>query len=550
MRLVVEEPGKLGRDFSVESDAVRIGRRADNDIVLDDDQVSGSHAEIRFAEGRWRLKDLHSTNGMFLNGSRVQSGVLRDGDEVRVGQTRLTVKDVEAVHVPGRKPGDTTLEEDMDRISAEMESVGEQLTMLGKGKRPDDTQIVTLREFPRPAGVAAVTDEMLIAAGRAYRRLNALYTACRVAVSDFELTKRLEQIMDAVMEVTDADRGFLMLRDEASGEMIACVARAMGSDIAEGSPSMSVANRAAEIGEPVLVADTMADTQLRDRQSIITQHIRSAMCVPLLVENRVLGSVYVDARRPGIAFTQEDLEMFGAVAAQSAMVIENSRLYEENIELETKRTHLQRYLSPSVVEEIIDRPEMVELGGSKRQLTAMFCDIRGFTRLTEQVAPDELVSLLNEHFTAMTDIVFEHEGTLDKYIGDEIMAVFGSPLPSRDDAIRATCAAIDMQAHLEHMRVERRRVGRPEFDVGIGLATGEAIAGNVGSPTCMGFTAIGDSVNTARRLCGRAEAGEILICERTYKYVAEIIEAECLGPLELKGKQESVVAYRVIGRQR
>jgi len=549
IKLTIIEPGRPRREFANESGTVNIGRRPDNDIVLLDDMVSGSHAEVRFAEGQWTVKDLRSTNGLFVNDARVQSAVLKDGDEIVVGRTRIVVERAGLPGAPDGKSGDTTLQDDMKRIAAEMESVGEHLSIIGKQQPDAGTHIETLQNFARPAGVATEPDAALRAAGRAYRRLNALYVACRVAATaEFDLTRRLEEIMDAVMQVTEADRGFLMLRDDQTGAMTACVARAMGGDMADGSPSMSVANRAAESGEPVLVADTMADMQLRERQSIIAQNIHSAMCVPLLAERGgTLGSIYVDARRAGMTFTEDDLEMFAAVAAQSAMVIENSRLYEKNIELETKRTHLQRYLSPSVVEEIIDRPEMVELGGTKRRLTALFCDIRGFTRLTEQLAPDELVALLNEYFTAMTDIVFEHEGTLDKYIGDEIMAVFGSPLPSRDDAVRATLTAIEMQARLVEMRTEWRRQGRPELEVGVGLSTGDAIAGNIGSPTCMGFTAIGDSVNTARRLCSRAEAGQILVCEKTYKDVEQDVQADCLGSLQLKGKQESVVVYAILG---
>ena len=547
MKLIIVEPGVARREFHCESSTVNIGRRPDSDIVLVDDMVSGSHVELRFADGQWLIKDLRSTNGVFVNESRVQTAVLHDNDEILVGKTGITVEDTDSVQRSGGRAGDTTLRDDIERIAAEMESVGQQLSMIGKKPADAGTQIEALADFVRPAGVGdSQPEEALLAAGRAYRRLNALYVACRVASSDFDLMERLEAIMDAVMQVTEADRGFLMLRDEATGEMTACVARAMGGDIGDGSPSMSVANRAAETGEPVLAADTMADVNLRDQQSIVAQHIRSAMCVPLVAEHRVLGSVYVDARRPGIAFTQDDLELFAAVAAQSAMVIENSRLYEKNIELETKRSHLQRYLSPSIVEQIIARPEMVELGGTKRWLTTMFCDIRGFTLLTEQLVPDELVHLLNEYFTAMTEIIFEHDGTLDKYIGDEIMAVFGSPVRSKEEAERAVHTAVDMLAHLDEMRGEWRRQGKPELQVGIGIATGEAIAGNIGSPSCMGFTAIGDSVNTARRLCGIAEPNQIIICETTYNEIVAEIEAECLGPLKLKGKQESVTAHSVL----
>ncbi|MCD6287738.1 MAG: FHA domain-containing protein [Candidatus Hydrogenedentes bacterium] len=555
MKFTIVEPGRPRRVYTAATGSLKIGRRQDGEVVLFDNQVSGRHAELICDDDRWEIRDLGSLNGTFVNGKRIVSKYVRPGDEIRLGMTRLIIDDIE---VPHKRKTESSLEDDIDRIASEMEEVGNHLSMIGRKPGENRKQIASLQRIARPAGVTIagpadstrIADEVLVKTGQAYRRLQALYEACKVAVSNFDLMDRLEQIMDGVMKITEADRGFLMLRDEETGAMTACVTRAMSAEAEVGSPSMSIANRAAESGEPVLVVDAMADEQLRGSESIIIQHIKSAMCVPLKVENRILGSVYVDARRAGTAFNQEDLEIFSAVATQSAIVIENSRLYEKTIELETKRSHLQRYLSPSVVEEILNHPDEVELGGTKRQLTAMFCDIRGFTGLSEQIEADQVVALLNEYFSAMTEILFKHKGTLDKYIGDEIMGLFGSPITADDDAVRAVRAAVEMQDRLAEMRELWRRDGRPPIEVGIGLATGEAVAGNVGSPSCMGFTAIGNSVNTARRLCGRAEPNQIFICEKTYEKVASEVDAECLGPLALKGKAETIVTYLVHGLKR
>jgi adenylate cyclase len=293
------------------------------------------------------------------------------------------------------------------------------------------------------------------------------------------------------------------------------------------------------------MADRDSDAQLGGRESIIRQQIRSAMCVPLQVEDRILGAIYVDTRSTEVAFSQEDLELFLSLAAQSAMAIDNVRLYERMVETEKKRANLGRFLSPSIVEQIMKEDTVLVLGGNKLTVTTMFCDVRGFTSIAERIAPTDLVDMLNEHFTAMTAIIFELEGTLDKYIGDEIMAVFGSPVTKGEDALRCVKAALMMQAKNDELNEKRVVAGKPIFELGIGVATGEVIAGYMGSPDRMEFTVIGDRVNTARRLCSIAEPGQVIISQATYEEAKDFVRARPIGTVVLKGKEEPVHAFEV-----
>jgi adenylate cyclase len=176
----------------------------------------------------------------------------------------------------------------------------------------------------------------------------------------------------------------------------------------------------------------------------------------------------------------------------------------------------------------------------------MFCDIRGSTTLGERLTPAELVDVLNEHFTAMTEIIFQYQGTLDKYIGDEIMVVFGSPITSPDDAQRAVRAALAMQTRNAELNQAREVEGRPTLDIGIGMNTGDAIAGLIGSPDRLEFTVIGDSVNTAKRFCDLAGPGQVVVGQSTFDHVQQSIEARQMGSILLKGKGMPVHAYEVV----
>ena len=401
------------------------------------------------------------------------------------------------------------------------------------------------------AGAEAPTEQAstpadLLTMSRAYRRLEALYRASRLIASDFNLAQRLSDVLDTAVEVMEADRGFVMLRGENSDELHVSVAREMGQDLTASSPSMGIAGKAAIDGAPVLMAPSDLDHELRQRESIIRQRITGAMAVPLQIEDRVLGSIYVDTRRVDVTFDEQDLELFASLAAQSAMAIDNVRLYEKMLDAERTRGSLSRFLSPAIVEEVMRSDSALELGGTKRTVTTLFCDIRGFTPIAEQMPAVDLVDLLNEHFTAMTEIVFGHDGTLDKYVGDEIMAVFGAPLELADDAGHGVRAALAIQARNAELNGQRRQDERPELHLGIGVNSGEVIAGCMGSPMKLDFTVMGDAVNVASRLCTLAKGGQVVVGKSTYEQVAARAESRTIGMVQLKGKAQEVEAFEIL----
>jgi adenylate cyclase len=209
------------------------------------------------------------------------------------------------------------------------------------------------------------------------------------------------------------------------------------------------------------------------------------------------------------------------------------------------RSNFERYFAPDLAEQIASQAEAVQLGGTKRPVVVFFSDIRGFTSISETMNPDQIALLLTEYFTEMVEVVFENGGTLDKFMGDAIMALWGAPIAHEDDADRAIRAAIKQQETLAQLNEKWAREGRQQLEIGIGINFGEVFAGNIGSDRRLEYTVIGDAVNTASRLCSKAGPGEILISEPFYRVLKDPPEVEALEPLQLKGKSQAVAVYRV-----
>ncbi len=206
-----------------------------------------------------------------------------------------------------------------------------------------------------------------------------------------------------------------------------------------------------------------------------------------------------------------------------------------------------RYVAREVVEEILKDPENLVLSGERRQVTVLFCDVRGFTPMSERLAPEEVVLLLNDFYTLMIETTFKYDGTLDKFLGDAVMAVFGAPMAHPDHSARAIRTALAMQEGITGLNERRQRDGKEAISVGIGVSAGEAVAGTVGTEDRMEYTVIGDSVNLAARLESNAKPGQILISHRTYERVRDLVDARPLGRIRVKGKEEEVEVYEVLG---
>ncbi len=259
----------------------------------------------------------------------------------------------------------------------------------------------------------------------------------------------------------------------------------------------------------------------------------------------------LDARRSYLALANESddpelkrllREIAAEEAGHEATLRSRLRLYEEKHLL---RDTISRYVSPEMCEEILRNPALLQLGGRRQEVTVLFADIKGFTAMSANLPPEEVVEVLNTFFTEMVDLVFEYQGTLDKYVGDALMAVFGVPVPLPDAATRAVQCAASMQRRLAELQAEGRT---PIQGMRVGINTGEAIVGNIGSDKRMDFTVIGDAVNVAARLQELAKEleADTLVSEATYRQVEGQFQFEELTPVVLRGRQEPTPIYRLM----
>jgi adenylate cyclase len=234
------------------------------------------------------------------------------------------------------------------------------------------------------------------------------------------------------------------------------------------------------------------------------------------------------------------------MASGAAVAIENAKLAEQMKKEESVRANLARYLSPQIVDQIVKNDVQLDLGGDKKVVTVLFSDIRNFTGITETQPPDKLVRLLNEYFTEMAAIIFAHQGSLDKYIGDAIVAVFGSLITLENSAQMAVRAAVQMMKRLPDLNERWTKEYGFAMQIGIGVNTGEVFLGNIGSPERMEFTVIGDAVNVASRFSGLAKPGQILITRDTYDQLGAEVRCRALPPAEVKGKSSKLEVFELL----
>jgi len=353
-------------------------------------------------------------------------------------------------------------------------------------------------------------------------------------------------VVDFTFQIMNVDRVSILLLEEATNELVPRISKGRtGTAAASKHVPQSIARKAVDERVAILSDNAAADERFKG-QSILIQSVRSAMCTPLMgTDQQVLGILYVDNLTATHSFADEDLEFLIAFGSLAAVGIESSRRSERLRREALVLSNFQRYFSPNIAAVIAQQQDAGRLPSQKRPVVIFFSDIRGFTPLSETMGPDDIATLLTEYFTEMVEIVFEHSGTLDKFMGDAIMALWGTPIVHEDDAGRAMQCALDQLSALEKMNVKWKEQGRPELGIGIGINFGEVFAGNIGSDRRLEYTVIGDAVNTASRLCSSAGANEILISEAFYKQLKKPPKVEPLEPIQVKGKAKKVPVYRV-----
>jgi len=289
--------------------------------------------------------------------------------------------------------------------------------------------------------------------------------------------------------------------------------------------------------------------------------LKTVLAAPILVDGKVFGVINVEKMR-NPDYTRDDQALIATCADVAGLVMKNAKLYAATMDdlVSTKKLSeeqlkqneqlkgsLSRIVSPRVAELILDNPSGLRLGGSKSEVTMFFSDIRGFTKMSESMDPTAIVELLNEYFTRMTDILMELDGTLDKYVGDEMMALFGAPVAQPSDPIRAVLCAVKMMGALRELQEKWKKEGKPIINIGIGINTGEVTAGYMGSEKQLSYTVIGDNVNLAARVMANAKPMQVLITKVVWDRVQEYFLADPLEPIMVKGKSKPIEIYEVKG---
>ncbi len=526
--------GDLTIDLT-QSRTIVVGRAVTSDLPIYDPTVSRRHAEVSLVDGGVRVQDLGSSNGTFVNGTRVSETVVSDGDVVTFGKVAFKVQEVTPPAT--RPPPDGAFQ----RPPAPEATIVRQVSVKQQSSDLDE------KVAARPSGAGQLKLDAESVDERQAEKLSLLLDISKELSKQQEVDRLLEKVVDITFKVMNVDRvSILML--EGQGEAQELVPRVSHNRLGDGGGArvpQSIARRAVDERLAILTDNAAADERFKGK-SIVMQSVRSAMCTPLMgSEGKVLGIIYVDNMTATNSFGDEDLEFLIAFSGIAAVAIENGQLTARIQREAVVRSNFERYFAPDLAEQIAAEVEEVQLGGSKRPVVVFFSDIRGFTSMSENMSPDGIATLLTEYFTEMVEIVFEHGGTLDKFMGDAIMALWGAPIEHDDDADRAMRAAIQQLEMLAQLNEKWTEDGRPTVEIGIGINFGEVFAGNIGSDRRLEYTVIGDAVNTASRLCSKAQPGEILISEPFYKALKEPPEVEALEPLELKGKAKAVPVYRV-----
>jgi adenylate cyclase len=310
--------------------------------------------------------------------------------------------------------------------------------------------------------------------------------------------------------------------------------------------SRAIIQQVMESKGPLLVMDAKQDTRFSGSESMAMSGMQSAMCAPLSSRDHLFGLLYVDNLSKRGTFTPEDLEVFAVIAAQAGLAIDRVMAKSEVMRQGVQLSALERFLSPAISRKITAEAADIRLGGESQRITLLFADVRGFTSMAEKMKPREAVEVLNEFFARMTNVIFEHDGTLDKYLGDGLMALFGAPFALQNDAEAAVRAAVNMQKSLAELNMIS---GKSPLNIGIGIHTGEAVVGFLGTQRRMDYTAIGDTVNVASRLTSQAGPGQIVISAATYAQICREIPCCQLSAMKLKGRDEPIEVHEVLWRE-
>src|SRR5215212_8407831 len=511
-----------------------IGRTEGNDLVLNHPSVSRKHARVESRDARWWIVDLKSTNGVKVNGNVIAEAQLNAGDKILIGSVQLELKRLPSVDFSAESMFDNPSGTVIRRISDFNSEFGLDMSDLAAaaqgGVRPPSEPGLK----PEPS----VTREKIF---------QVLIQVARSLLQTEELSDLLNTVMDMIFKYLPVERGLIILFDEA-GEPVPRLTKFIdGADATDIPISRTILKMVAEQQIALMTSNALEDARLLGGKSIAIHGIRSAMCVPLWNRQRVIGAVQVDSPIHIGRFTEEDLDLLTALANFAAVAIERAQL-SEKIEQERKiRSKMERYHSPAVIDEIVKGVVSADDTDIRNaEVSILFADISGFTTVSETKKPEEVAEFLSNFFSAAVDAIFAYGGTLDKFIGDAVMAFFGAPIPQDDHADRAIMSGLMMQERIDEWNARRATENLPPVRIRVGINSGFVFMGNVATEKRVDYTVLGSSVNIASRLeSGVAKPGQLVISQNTLDRVMGSFETEALGEFALKGLQQKMPVYQI-----
>ena len=521
-----------------------IGRGLDNSIVVEDDarSLSRHHAEIQVTEKGVFLTDLNSSNGTLVNQTKIVQQKLNSRDLVQFGSVIFQFFDE-----------DKPVLANLDAHAVEgvaSPSAGLSIVMRVS---PEKSR-VNMQELLRQQQLATGSVWMIQGNDEAQRtaaKLRVLLEVSQELASPEGYGALPEKILELLLKIMSVDRAVLLLVDEKTGKLEPKAYKFSDPNATADLDfySRKITNFVLNQGDAIISDDASLDRRFDSSQSIIQQSIQAAMCAPLKPRDKAIGVLYVDNLSRGHAYQKEDLEFLSSLANQAAIAIENANLYRNMQSEVIRRTKLERFFPAAVSQKIDEGWDLNWI--IETEVTALFSDISGFTEMTGAMQPRKVIEFLNEYFKVMVeDTVFPFGGTLEKYIADALLAVWGSPYQKDDDAIRAVNAAIAMQWSMNKLNEQWKEQGRNlHIQIHIGLNTGMVASGNIGSKNLIQYTNIGDTMNVASRICSEAKAGEIFISESTREKITPFnLPLEKLELVKVKGKDEPLQLYRLLWR--
>ena len=427
------------------------------------------------------------------------------------------------------------------------------------GTAGDDERTVTIMEWLRRLVQTLVrTEQELDGLAREtllrYEELNLLYEMGESIISDMSIDEIAAQMLERAVASTEAGGGVIALLDERVGgsqQFVVQVAIGWGSDL-------DLREKKLRVGEGP-IGQAVAQNRPQMLVSIDDEHLygsaaspaylESVLSIPLFTTARLVGAMVLVNKAQGSFFTASDEKLALAIATQTAIAIENNRLQRRIREEERIGANLQRYVSPNVVRAVLGRGGLQDLIGDRWHATILFIDIRDFSGVVERTPPEIMILLLNEYFREVTEVIFEYQGAIDEFAGDQLLAFFGIPFATPRGAEDACRAAIEIIGKVDELRASWQSRGLPSFNVGIGMNTGWVAVGNIGSEKRMELTVIGPPVVIASRVEGlnKEHGTRILITQETLDEVRDVVETRPLGPVELRGISRPIQVYEVVG---